>query len=96
MSTLTGKTAKNQKTTTQTLTPNKAFVKEAVFQPVDIVEQESVSPGSKGKNLAEKAEFQAKLESRKEAAKKTQRIVKGFWIGIILLSFKHIILHCLQ
>ena len=85
LSTLTGKTAKDQKTTTHTLTPSNAPVKDAVFQTVDTKKSMS-DAGSVRKDFSEKAEFQAKLESRKVAAKKTQRIVKGFWLGIIVLS----------
>ena len=79
LATITSKTEKNQETT-QTLTPTPS-VEEAVFQPMDL-EGEPTAPSPP----PDKTSFQSKLESRKEAAKRTHRIVSRIWQGIVFIA----------
>lgn len=80
--TSTGKTDK-QRQATQTLTDT-ISAEEAVFKPLETEKKEPYPPDKV--QTESSADFQSKLEIQREAAKKTQQIIKRLWHFVILIS----------
>ena len=79
--TTTGKTDKRH-TSTQTITDT-AVAEEAVFKSVEVKVNEPVLDKIQKESIPD---FQSKIESQREAAKKTQQIIKRLWHLVILIS----------